>query len=67
MKCDIIAAGIIGAAKELKLTVPLIVRLEGTNVDVGKKLLNDSGLNIISATGMKEAAQKAVAAAGGRK
>jgi succinyl-CoA synthetase beta subunit len=66
MKCDIIASGIIGAARELKLTVPLIVRLEGTNVEIGKKLLSESGLNIISATGMKEAAQKAVQAAGGR-
>jgi succinyl-CoA synthetase beta subunit len=45
----------------------LVVRLEGTNVEIGKKMLNESGLNIISATGMKEAAQKAVAAAGGKK
>lgn len=67
MKCDIIASGIIGAAKELKLTVPLVVRLEGTNVDLGKKMLNESGLNIISATGMKEAAEKVVQAAGGAK
>ena len=66
MKCDIIASGIIAAAKELHLTVPLVVRLEGTNVDIGKKLLNDSGLKIITATGMKEAAQKAVAAVGGK-
>jgi succinyl-CoA synthetase beta subunit len=66
MKCDVIAQGVIGAAKELKLTVPLVVRLEGTNVEIGKKLLNESGLKIITATGMKEAAQKAVAAAGGR-
>ncbi len=66
MKCDIIASGIIAAAKELKLTVPLVVRLEGTNVDLGKKLLGDSGLKIITATGMAEAAQKAVAAAGGK-
>lgn len=66
MKCDVIALGVIGAAKELKLSVPLVVRLEGTNVEQGKKLLGDSGLKIIAATGMKEAAQKAVAAAGGR-
>ena len=65
MKCDIIAAGIVGAAKDLKLTVPLVVRLEGTNVDMGKKILAESGLKIIPATGMKEAAQKAVQAAGG--
>jgi succinyl-CoA synthetase beta subunit len=65
MKCDIIATGVISAARELKLSVPLVVRLEGTNVEQGKKLLADSGLKIVSATGMKEAAQKAVAAAGG--
>ncbi len=63
MKCDVIAKGIIGAATELKLTVPLVVRLEGTNVDLGKQLLEKSGLKIITATGMKEAAQKAVLAA----
>ncbi|NBX75539.1 MAG: ADP-forming succinate--CoA ligase subunit beta [Proteobacteria bacterium] len=63
MKCDVIAKGIMGAARELKLTVPLIVRLEGTNVQQGKELLEKSGLKIITATGMKEAAQKAVAAA----
>jgi succinyl-CoA synthetase beta subunit len=66
MKCDVIATGILAAAKELRLNVPLIVRLEGTNVDLGKKILADSGLRIITATGMKEAAQKAVAAAEGR-
>ena len=66
MKCDVIATGIIGAARELNLTVPLVVRLEGTNVDLGKKLLAESGLKIIPATGMKEAAQKVVAAAGGK-
>jgi succinyl-CoA synthetase beta subunit len=54
-----------GAAKELKLTVPLVVRLEGTNVAEGKKLLETSGLKIITASGMKEAAQKAVAASEG--
>ena len=66
MKCDVIAAGVISAAKELKLSVPLVVRLEGTNVELGKKMLSESGLKITPATGMKEAAQKAVAAAGGR-
>jgi len=63
MKCDVIAKGIMGAARELKLSVPLVVRLEGTNVEQGKQLLEQSGLKIITATGMKEAAQKAVAAA----
>ncbi|MBI3293145.1 MAG: ADP-forming succinate--CoA ligase subunit beta [Deltaproteobacteria bacterium] len=67
MKCDVIAAGIVGAARELKMTVPLVVRLEGTNVEAGKRILADSGLAIIPATGMKEAAQKVVQAArGGR-
>lgn len=63
MKCDVIAKGIMGAARELNLSVPLVVRLEGTNVQQGKQLLEQSGLKIITATGMKEAAQKAVAAA----
>lgn len=63
MKCDVIAKGILGAAKELNLKVPLIVRLEGTNVNEGKKILEQSGLKIITASGMKEAAQKAVTAA----
>ena len=62
MKCDVIAQGIIGAARELHLRVPLVVRLEGTNVDLGKKLLKESGLEIIAANGMKDAAQRAVAA-----
>ncbi len=66
MKCDVIATGVMGAAKELQLKVPLVVRLEGTNVDMGKKILADSPLKIITATGMKEAAQKVVAAAGGK-
>ena len=66
MKCDIIASGVVAAAKELQLSVPLVVRFEGTNVELGKKILSESGLKIIAATGMKEAAQKVVAAAGGR-
>jgi succinyl-CoA synthetase beta subunit len=67
MKCDVIAAGIIGAAKELQLSVPLVVRLEGTNVELGKKILQESGLKITPAQGMKDAAQKSVAAARGAK
>lgn len=63
MNCATMAAGIISAAGELELTVPLIVRLEGTNVEQGRKMLADSGLNIISASGMREAAEKAVEAA----
>lgn len=65
MKCDVIAAGIIAAAKQIDLKVPLVVRLEGTNVDIGKKLLAESGIDLISADGMKDAAEKVVAAAKG--
>jgi succinyl-CoA synthetase beta subunit len=67
MKCDIIAQGIINAAKALKLSVPLIVRLEGTNVEAGKKLIADSGLTVIAADDLADAAQKAVRAATGKK
>lgn len=63
MKCDVIAEGIIAAAKEVKLAVPLVVRLEGTNVDKGKKLLSESGLKITPAADLTDAAKKAVAAA----
>ncbi len=63
MKCDVIAQGVVAAAREVQLTVPLVVRLEGTNVDIGKKILADSGLTIISAENMADAAQKAVHAA----
>ena len=62
MKCDVIATGIVGAVREVKLTVPLVVRLEGTNVDLGKQILKDSGLPIITADGLADAAQKVVAA-----
>jgi succinyl-CoA synthetase beta subunit len=60
MKCDTIAKGVIAAARELKLQVPLVVRLEGTNVDLGKQLLRDSGLNITAAEGMADGAEKIV-------
>ncbi|AWE06660.1 ADP-forming succinate--CoA ligase subunit beta [Lysinibacillus sp. 2017] len=60
MKCDIIASGVITAAKEVGLQVPLVVRLEGTNVDLGKQLLNESGLNIVAADSMADGAQKIV-------
>src|SRR5438874_8713565 len=63
MKCDVIAQGIINAAKAVKLSVPLVVRLEGTNVERGKQLLKDSGLSLIAAENLADAAQKAVAAA----
>jgi succinyl-CoA synthetase beta subunit len=60
MKCDIIAEGVIAATKELGLTVPLVVRLEGTNVEKGRELLNNSGLKIVAATTMHDGAQKIV-------
>jgi len=61
-KCDMIATGIVEASKNLKLSVPLVVRLEGTNVDLGKKILAESGLAIIAADNLADAAQKVVAA-----
>ena len=64
MKCDIIAQGIINAAKTVKLSVPLVVRLEGTNVERGKQLLKESGVALIAADDLADAAQKAVTAAG---
>jgi len=66
MKCDVIAQGVVAAAREVKLGVPLVVRLEGTNVDLGKKILAESGLPIISGNNMDDAAQKVVAATKGK-
>src|SRR5438105_8280064 len=66
MKCDVIAQGIINAAKTVKLSVPLVVRLEGTNVEAGKKMIADSELAVIPADDLADAAQKAVKAAGGK-
>jgi succinyl-CoA synthetase beta subunit len=63
MKCDVIAEGVIAAAKELQLKVPLVVRLEGTNVELGKKILSESGMKITAANDLEDAAVKAVAAA----
>jgi len=67
MKCDIIAEGIVAAAREISLKVPLVVRLEGTNVELGKKILADSGLPIVSASDLADAAQKIVKAVKGSK
>ncbi|MFP7494097.1 ADP-forming succinate--CoA ligase subunit beta [Terribacillus saccharophilus] len=61
MKCDVIAEGVIGASRQVGLEIPLVVRLEGTNVEQGKKLLEESGLNITSAASMADAAEKIVA------
>jgi succinyl-CoA synthetase beta subunit len=60
MRCDIIAEGIIAAAREMRLAVPLVVRLEGTNVELGKKILAESGLAIIAADDLADAAKKIV-------
>ena len=65
MKCDVIAEGVVAAVKEVGLQVPLVVRLEGTNVDLGKKIINESGLNVIAADDLDDAAQKIVAAVKG--
>jgi succinyl-CoA synthetase beta subunit len=65
MKCDVIAEGVVAAAREVHLKVPLVVRLEGTNVELGKKILAESGLPIISGNDMADAAQKVVDAARG--
>jgi len=62
MKCDVIANGIIEAVKQVGISVPLVVRLEGTNVELGRKILEESGLPLITATGMTDAAKKVVAA-----
>jgi succinyl-CoA synthetase beta subunit len=65
MKCDIIAEGLVAAVKDVGLKVPLVVRLEGTNVDAGKKILGDSGLNVLPADDLDDAAQKIVKAVQG--
>jgi len=65
MKCDVIAEGVIAAVKEVGLKVPLVVRLEGTNVELGKKILRESGLNVIAADDLDDAAKKIVAAVKG--
>ncbi len=62
MRCDVIAEGVIAAVKEVGLSLPLVVRLEGTNVELGKRILNESGLNVIAADNLADAAEKVVAA-----
>jgi succinyl-CoA synthetase beta subunit len=62
MRNDVIAEGVIAAVKDVGLKVPLVVRLEGTNVELGKKIIADSGLNVLSADDLDDAAQKVVAA-----
>jgi succinyl-CoA synthetase beta subunit len=58
MRCDIIADGVIAAAREMQITVPLVVRLEGTNVELGKKMMAESGLKIVPADDLADAAKK---------
>ena len=65
MRCDFIAEGIIAAAKEVNINVPLVVRLAGTNVEMGKKMLNDSGLELIAADDMDDGARKVITAVRG--
>jgi succinyl-CoA synthetase beta subunit len=60
MRCDVIAEGVVAAAREVNLAVPLVVRLEGTNVELGKQIMADSGLTIIPADDLADAAQKVV-------
>tara|TARA_Y100000385_G_scaffold265629_1_gene300079 strand:- start:2029 stop:3198 length:1170 start_codon:yes stop_codon:yes gene_type:complete len=67
VRCDLIAEGVIGAVKEVGVAVPVVVRLEGNNADVGRAVLDKSGLNIIAASSLSDAAEKVVAAAGGSK
>jgi len=66
VRCDLIAEGIVGAVEEVGVKVPVVVRLEGNNADLGKKVLSESGLNIIAADSLSQAAQEAVTAAGGK-
>jgi succinyl-CoA synthetase beta subunit len=63
MRCDIIAHGVVAAVQDVGLQVPLVVRLEGTNVELGKQIIDDSDLNVVSATDMKDGAEKIVALA----
>ena len=65
MRCDIIAEGVVTAVREMGLKVPLVVRLEGTNVELGKKIINESGLNVIAANDLSDGAEKIVAAVRG--
>jgi succinyl-CoA synthetase beta subunit len=66
LRCDRLANGVVGAARELGITVPIVIRMEGTNVEEGRKILEESEFNFTVADGMKDGAEKAVAAAGGR-
>jgi succinyl-CoA synthetase beta subunit len=66
LRCDILAEGLVAAVKELNVTLPIVIRMEGTNVEIGKKMLRDSGLNFTTAEAVDEAAATVVTLAGGR-
>ena len=66
MRCDVIAEGVVAAVKEVGLKVPLVVRLEGTNVETGNKIINTSGLDVIAAANLKDGAEKIVKAVKGQ-
>jgi succinyl-CoA synthetase beta subunit len=66
LRCDTLATGVVAAARDLKIKVPMVIRMEGTNVDLGRKVLQESGLDFTVADGMKDAAEKVVALAGGK-
>jgi len=63
VRCDMVANGVVEAAKNLGVSIPIVARLEGTNVEEGRRVLRDSGINIITAEGMRDAAEKVVSAA----
>jgi succinyl-CoA synthetase beta subunit len=63
LRCDTLATGVISAARDLHIQIPVVVRMEGTNVEVGRQMLAESGLNLVTADGMKDAAEKVVALA----
>jgi succinyl-CoA synthetase beta subunit len=63
LRCDRLAEGVIKAVRTLKVTLPIVIRMEGTNVELGKRMLTESGLNFLTAEGMRDAAEKAVRAA----
>jgi succinyl-CoA synthetase beta subunit len=66
LRCDVLATGVVAAARELGIKVPIVVRMEGTNVELGRQILLDSGFNFTVADGMRDAAEKVVSAARGK-
>jgi succinyl-CoA synthetase beta subunit len=65
LRCDVLATGVVAAAKDLQVKIPVVVRMEGTNVELGQQILRESGLNFTIANGMKDGAQKVVKLSGG--